>query len=125
MLTSVSALGVAGVTAAGGIVTTVVGRRQPRGASRREDFKLLTDQHRKEIDRLDKRVDELETDADRDRQRATRDRQKINAQDYALRYMVGWLRDLVAYIRRAGLEPPLPPQPIPEEVQPYMHDVGV
>jgi hypothetical protein len=122
MLTAVSALGVAGVTAAGGIVTAVVGRRQPRGESRRADFTLLTAQHRKEIERLDRRVDELESDAERDRERAQRDRQKIHAQDYALRYMAGWLKDLVSYIRHSGLEPPSPPQPMPDEVRPYVHD---
>lgn len=125
MLTAVSALGVAGVTAAGGIVTTVVGRRQPRSESRRADIVLITDQHRKEITRLDKRVDELEADAERDRERATRDRQKIAGQDYALRYIVAWVRELVRYIRRSGLEPPAPPQPVPEEAQPYLHDIGV
>lgn len=122
MLTAVSAMGVAGVTAAGGIVTAVVGRRQPRGQQRRDDFKLLSEQHHKEIGRLDRRVDELESDAERDRERADRDRQKINGQEYALRYLAGWVRDLVGYIRRSGLEPPLPPQPMPEEVRTYIHE---
>jgi hypothetical protein len=125
MLTAVSALGVAGLTAAGGVATTVIGRRQPRASSRRDDFVLLTDQHRKEIQRLDRRVDELESEAEVDRERADRDRAKINGLDFALRYFVAWTRELVGYSRRAGLEPPLPPQPIPPEVQPYMHDVGV
>lgn len=124
MLTAVSAMGVAGLTAAGGVATAIIGRRQPRGQQRRDDFALLTEQHRKEFDRLDKRVDELESEADRDRQRADRDRQKIAGQDYALRYLAGWVRDLVAYIRRGGLEPPAPPQPMPDEVRPYV-DAGV
>lgn len=125
MLTAVSALGVAGLTAAGGVATAVIGRRQPRASSRRDDFVLLTDQHRKEIERLDRRVDELESEAERDRERAERDRVKINGLDFALRYVVAWTRELVSYTRRAGLEPPLPPQPVPPEVQPYLHDVGV
>jgi hypothetical protein len=120
MLTAVSALGVAGLTAAGGVATAVIGRRQPRGASRRADITLVTEQHRKEIGRLDKRVDELEADADRDRERAERDRQKIAGQDYALRYLASWVRDLVTYIRRGGMEPPAPPLPIPDEVRPYI-----
>lgn len=124
MLTAVSALGVAGVTAAGGIATAVIGRHQPRGQRRRDDLTWLTDQHRTEIERLDRRVDELESEAERDRERAERDRKKINGQDYALRYLAGWVRDLVAYIRRGGLEPPAPPLPMPEEVRPYI-DAGV
>ena len=115
MLTSVSALGVATVTAAGGIATAVIGRRQPRGQSRRDDFKLLTEQHRKEIARLDRRVDDLESEAERDRD-------KINGQEYALRYLANWVRDLVSYIRRSGLEPPAPQQPMPAEVRPYINE---
>ena len=99
-------------------------KKSPR-QERREDFMLVSDQHRKEITRLDKRVDELEADAERDRERAQRDRQKINAQDYAMRYVTAWVRDLVGCIRRSGLEPPLPPQPVPEEIRPYMHDIAV
>lgn len=122
MLTAVSALGVAGLTAAGGVATAVIGRRQPRGQRRRDDLTWLTDQHRTEIERLDRRVDELESDAERDRERAERDRRKINGQDYALRYLAGWVRDLVGYIRRSGLEPPAPPLPMPEEVRPYVNE---
>jgi Skp family chaperone for outer membrane proteins len=122
MLTAVSALGVASVTAAGGIATAVIGRHQPRGQRRRDDLGWLTEQHRKEIDRLDKRVDELETDAERDRERAERDRRKITSQDYALRYVTNWVRDLVGYIRNAGLEPPAPSQPMPDEVRTYIHE---
>ena len=124
MATAVSALAASGVTAFGGIATVVIGRRQPRGQRRRDDFTLLTESHRKEIGRLDRRVDELETDAERDRERAERDRQKIAGQDYALRYLAGWVGDLVGYIRRSGLEPPPPPQPMPEEVRPYVHEAA-
>lgn len=122
MVAAISAVVVSGVTSIGGAATVVIGRRQPRGQRRRDDFSLLTEQHRKEIGRLDRRVDELETDAERDRERADRDRQKINGQDYALRYLANWVRDLVGYIRTSGLEPPLPPQPMPEEVRPYVHE---
>ncbi|GGY73029.1 hypothetical protein GCM10010300_15500 [Streptomyces olivaceoviridis] len=40
------------------------------------------------------------------------------------RYIASWARSLVAYMRHAQLEPPPPPQPIPEEVRPYVHDIG-
>lgn len=122
MLTAVSALGVAGVTAAGGIATAVIGRRQPRGQRRRDELGWLTEQHRKEIGRLDRRVDELESDAERDRERTERDRQKINGQDYALRYLASWVHDLVSYIRRGGMEPPAPPMPMPDEVRTYIRE---
>ncbi|MGW0131878.1 hypothetical protein [Streptomyces sp. NPDC003299] len=117
MLTALSALAVAIVTAAGGILTAVVGRRQPRGQQRRDDFAAVTDRMEREITRQGQRIDELEEDAERDRQR-------INAQDFALRYIAGWARSLVTYMRQAHLEPPPPPQPMPEEVRPYLHDIN-
>ncbi|MER6147945.1 hypothetical protein [Streptomyces hirsutus] len=121
MLTALSALAVAVVTAIGGIVTTVIGRRQPRrprGADRRDDFTAVTD-------RLGQHIERLEREAEQDRQQADQDRARISAQDFALRYIAGWSRSLVAYMRQARLEPPPPPQPIPEEVRPYLHDVGM
>jgi hypothetical protein len=38
MQTALTALAVAGITAIGTIVSVVVGRRQPRGQGRRDDF---------------------------------------------------------------------------------------
>ncbi|MEU9643587.1 hypothetical protein [Streptomyces sp. NPDC048188] len=116
MLTALSALAVAGVTAVGGIVTAVIGRRQPRGQQRRDDFTAVTSRMEGEITRQGQRIDELEEDAERDR--AT-----LRAQDFALRYLAGWARSLVSYMRDAHLEPPPPPQPVPEEVRPYLHDI--
>ncbi|MFF7290654.1 hypothetical protein [Streptomyces griseorubiginosus] len=120
MLTAVSALAVALVTAAGGVVTAVIGRRQPRrprGAERRDDFTAVTD-------KLGEHIARLEREAEQDRQQAEADRGRITAQDYALRYIAGWARSLVAYMRQQRLEPPPPPQPIPDEVRPYLHDIG-
>jgi len=116
MLTALSALAVAVVTAIGGIVTAVIGRRQPRGQQRRDDFTTVTDRMDREITRQGQRIDELEEEAERDRAR-------ITAQDFALRYIGSWARSLVAYMRDQRLEPPPPPQPIPDEVRPYLHDV--
>ncbi|MEV6995754.1 hypothetical protein AB0N87_42670 [Streptomyces sp. NPDC093228] len=116
MLTAVSALAVAMVTAVGGVVTAVVGRRQPRGQSRRDDFTAVTDRMEREITRQGEKIDELEEEAERDRAR-------ITAQDFAIRYLAGWARSLVGYMRRAQLEPPPPPQPMPDEVAPYLHDI--
>lgn len=125
MLTAVSSMVVAGMTAAGGVVTVVVGRRQPRAESRRTDFKVITEEQNRQIGRQNQKIQRLETRLDEAEADAERDRRKIAGQEFALRYFVSWVRDLVGYIRRAGLEPPLPPQPVPDEVQPYMHDVGV
>ncbi|MEU5716546.1 hypothetical protein AB0G71_12275 [Streptomyces sp. NPDC020403] len=121
MLTALSALAVALVTAAGGAVTAIIGRRQPRrprGAERRDDFTAVTDQLGQHIERLERRIDEQEADSERDRER-------ITAQDVAIRYMVGWLRTMVAFARQSQLEPPPAPQPIPDEARPYLHGVGL
>lgn len=118
MLTALSALAVAGVTAVGGVVTAVIGRRQPRGQQRRDDFTVVTDRMNQEITRQGQKIDELEAEAERDRAR-------ITAQDFAIRYLAGWARSLVGYMRRQQLEPPPPPQPIPDEVAPFLHDVGM
>ncbi|MFF9309876.1 hypothetical protein ACF1BS_03105 [Streptomyces sp. NPDC014748] len=116
MLTALSALAVATVTAVGGVATAVVGRRQPRGQRRRDDFAAVTDRMEREITRQGERIDELEEDAERDRAR-------ITAQDFAIRYLAGWARSLVGYMRSQQLEPPPPPQPVPDEVRPYLHDI--
>ncbi|KOG73561.1 hypothetical protein ADK77_08530 [Streptomyces antibioticus] len=119
MLTALSALAVALVTAAGGVVTAVIGRRQPRrprGAERRDDFTAVTD-------KLSEHIARLEREAEQDRQQAEHDRQRIAEQESALRYIAGWARSLVAYMRQQRLEPPPPPQPVPDEVRPYLHDI--
>lgn len=118
MLNAVSALAVALVTAVGGVVTAVIGRRQPRGQQRRDDFTAVTDRMEKEITRQGQKIDELEAEAERDRAR-------ITAQDFAIRYLAGWARSLVGYMRRQQLEPPPPPHPVPDEVAPFLHDVGI
>ncbi|SED27414.1 hypothetical protein SAMN05216532_4028 [Streptomyces sp. 2231.1] len=120
MLTALSALAVAIVTAIGGIATAIVGRRQPRrprGAERRDDFTAVTN-------KLSEHIERLEREAEQDRQQAEQDRARLSAQDFALRYLAGWARSLVAYMRQAQLEPPPPPQPVPNEVAPYLHDIG-
>ena len=127
MLTALSALAVATVTAIGGVATAIVGRRQPRrprGAERRDDFTAVTDKLSDPITRLEREAEQDRQQAEQDRQQAEQDRQRISAQDFALRYIAGWARSLVAYMRQAQLEPPPPPQPIPDEVRPYLHDIG-
>ncbi|MFI5800222.1 hypothetical protein [Streptomyces sp. NPDC051677] len=117
MLTALSALAVATVTAGGAVATAIVGRRQPRGQRRRDDFTTVTARLDKDIERLEKRVAEQE-------EASGRDRARIGAQDFALRYLASWCRTLVGYMRQQQLEPPPPPQPVPDEVRPFLHDLN-
>jgi uncharacterized protein HemX len=125
MVTALSALGVAGVTAAGGVVTAVVGRRQPRGQQRRDDFTAVTDRLDLHMARLERRIEEQDRRIDEQEEESDRDRERMAAQDTTIRYLAAWVRSLVGYIRTAQLEPPVPPQPVPQEVQPYLHDAGI
>ncbi|MFE7235650.1 hypothetical protein ACFVAF_34520 [Streptomyces sp. NPDC057596] len=118
MLTALSALAVAVVTAVGGVATTIVGRRQPRGQQRRDDFTTI-------VTELRTSHAEVKAELQQQKEQADRDRARITAQDYSIRYLAGWARSLVGYMRQSQLEPPPPPQPVPEEVQPYLHDVGL
>lgn len=111
MPTTLSAPAVALVTAAGGVVTTITGRRQPRsrGAERRDDFTAVTD-------RLSQHIERLEREAEQDRQRITaRDSPRGTSRGGRGR----WWRTCVRQ-----MEPPPPPQPVPDEVRPYLHDIG-
>lgn len=121
MLTAISALAVALVTATGGAVTAIIGRRQPwrpRGAERRDDFTAVTD-------KLGEHIARLEREAEQDRQQADQDRERITAQEVTIRYLAGWVRNLVGHIRASGTEPPPAPQPVPAQAQAHLHDVGL
>lgn len=110
MQTALASLAVALITAIGTIVSVVVGRRQPRGQGRRDDFTTVTTRLDKDIERLESRV--------------TRQDAKIAGQASAITYLLGWTRQLVRVVRAAGLQPPQPP-PVPEEAKPFLHDMGV
>lgn len=118
MVTAFSALAVAVVTALGSVITAVVGRRQPRRAHRRDDFTAVTD-------KLGDHIARLEREAEQDRQQAEQDRERITAQDVTIRYLAGWVRNLVTHIRASDREPPPPPQPVPDPARAYLHDVGL
>lgn len=92
-------------------------RRSPR-QERRDDFTVVTDRMTQDISRLERRVSEQEVESERQRGR-------ITGQDFTIRYLVGWIRGLVGYIRKSGLEPPAPPQPVPDEARQYLLDIGV
>lgn len=110
MLAALVALSVALITAIGGIVTVVVGRRQPRGQGRRDDFTTVTARQDKEIERLDGRITNQEA--------------RISGQSAAITYLSTWTRSLVGFVRASGLQPP-PPPPVPDEAKPHLHDIGV
>ncbi|MFF4166861.1 hypothetical protein [Streptomyces sp. NPDC001741] len=110
MLTALAALGVAGVTAIGAVVSAVMGRRQPRRQARRDDFTTVTDRQDKEIERLDKRINQQDA--------------RIFGQASAITYLSTGYRSLLSFVRAAGLQPP-PAPPVPDEAKPFLHDIGV
>jgi hypothetical protein len=56
---------------------------------------------------------------------AREQRKRLAGQDFAIRYLTGWVRGLYSDMRRTGIEPPAPPQPMPTEVRQYLDDIGV
>jgi hypothetical protein len=116
------------VTAATGVVVAVVsagasvwaGRsaRRTKRQEKRDDFTVVTDRMDREIARQGSRIDELETESEQQRTRLT-------GQDFTIRYLTNWVRSLYGVIRTSEIEPPVPPQPMPPEVQQYLHDIGV
>jgi hypothetical protein len=112
-----SAVAVSLATLGGTVYTARAGRRT-RGQERRDDFTTVTDRMERELERLGKRVDEQELES------ATQ-KARISGQDYTIRYLAGWVRSLVGFVQTSGLEPPPIPEPIPEEVRPYLRDLGV
>ncbi|MFJ7418003.1 hypothetical protein ACIQXD_05240 [Streptomyces uncialis] len=117
MWTAVSG-GAVGVASA--VVTAWGARaaRRTRRDHRRDDFTAVTDRMEKEITRQGQRIDELEADSEQQRTR-------VAGQDYTIRYLTAWVRSLYGHIRESGAEPPPPPQPVPDDVRPYLHDIGV
>jgi len=115
--TALSALGVASVGLAGTVYTARAGRRSGK-QERRDDFTAVTERMERELERLAKRVDEQELET-------TQQRARLAGQEYSIRYLCGWIRSMVGFIQASGLEPPPAPHPIPEDVRPYLHDLGV
>lgn len=115
--TGISGLAVSLATAGGAIYTARAGRRT-RGQELRDDFSTITGRLDKEVRRLQHRADEQEADAGVLRGR-------IATQDHTILYLVSWVRLLVAEVRRGGQESPPIPEPIPDDVKPYLHDIGI
>jgi hypothetical protein len=109
MVTALSGVGVSVATAAGSWLVARAGRRT-RQQERRDDFTAVTARMDKEIKRLEGRVERQES--------------RITDQDAAIAWLTGRLRSLLAYTRKAGLEPP-PPPPMPPRVQEYLTHIDV
>jgi hypothetical protein len=116
MVTALSGVGVSVVTA-GGTWMAARASRRTREQERRDDFVALTEQAGKAIERLERRVQAQEEEADKQRRR-------IADQDAAIGWLAVRIRALVAYIRKAGLEPPAP-DPMPERARDYLNHIDV
>jgi len=99
-----------------GTATTVaaafVGRaaRRTRRQETRDDFTVIKDA-------LNGRIDELKDEMEDQRK-------LVGDQAEALNYLVVRVRSLVAYIRKAGMEPPAPPA-MSDRVRDYLHHIDV
>lgn len=93
------------VAAAG--VTTVAGAfvgraaRRSRRQENRDDFVVISEQQGRAIERLEKRVQQGESKAEAQQER-------LAENDEAIAWALVRIRDLVAYIRKSGGEPPAP-----------------
>lgn len=114
---AVSALGVSGVTLGGTVYTARAGRRTARQENR-SDFRVVTARMEKELERLSTRLDEQVLES-------VQQRARLAGQEYSLRYLAGWVRSMVGFIRASGLEPPPAPIPIPEDVRPFLQGLDV
>lgn len=112
-----SALGVSAVTLAGTVYTARAGRRSA-AAERRDDFRVVTSRMERELKRLGDRLDEQELES-------VQQRARLAGQEYSIRYLAGWVRSMVGFIRASGLEPPPAPQPVPEDVRLFLQDLDV
>ncbi|MFD0405633.1 hypothetical protein [Kitasatospora sp. NPDC127116] len=112
-----SALGVSAVTLAGTVYTARAGRRSA-AAERRDDFRVVTNRMERELERLGKRLDEQELES-------VQQKARLAGQEYSIRYLAGWVRSMVGFVRASGLEPPPAPQPVPEDVRPFLQGLDV
>lgn len=116
MWTALSGVAVSGLTAFGSVWVAKAGRRTAQ-QERRDDFTTITQA-------LNEQVTGLKTDLAEQKEETVRQRRRIGDQDLAIGYLLGRLRTLVDFIRKAGLEPPVAP-PMPERVREYIHHIDV
>jgi hypothetical protein len=100
---------VIGTVATGGFAAWAArSAKRTKPQERRDDFTTVTDRMDKEIKRLETRQGEQQD--------------QITGQGAAISWLVVDRRGLVRYIRKAGLEPPMP-RPIPERARPYLDSI--
>lgn len=108
--------GLALIGTVGGVVAARAARRT-KAQERRDDFTAITTQQGNAIERLEKRIERQESEAERQRVR-------IAGQDATIGYLLGRVRGLVGYIRKAGMEPPAP-EPMSDRVREYLQHIDV
>jgi hypothetical protein len=123
MWTALSGVAVSGITALGTVWVARAGRRTAEAGRRtveqeqRDNFTTFTKALNEEMGRL-------KTDLTEQKEESARQRRRIGDQDLAIGYLLGRLRTMVDFIRKAGLEPPAAP-PMPERVREYIHHIDV
>ncbi|MFI8499477.1 hypothetical protein ACIGFK_13410 [Streptomyces sp. NPDC085524] len=95
-----ASIGVSAVTGMSGVWAVRAARRTPR-QERRDDFTAISEQQGKAIERLEQRIKARESEAESQRER-------LAECDEATAWLLVRVRDLVAYIRKSGGEPPAP-----------------
>ncbi|MFF5778187.1 hypothetical protein ACFY7Y_14700 [Streptomyces virginiae] len=92
-----------GLTGAAAVASAFAGRaaRRSKRQENRDDFVAISEQQGRAIERLEKRVQQGETKAELQQER-------LAENDEAIAWALVRIRDLVAYIRKSGGEPPVP-----------------
>lgn len=100
---------VIGTVATGGLAAWAArSAKRTKPQERRDDFTTVTNRMDKEIKRLETRQGEQQD--------------QITGQGAAIAWLVDDRGRLVGYIRKSGLEPPMP-RPIPQRARPYLDSI--
>ncbi|WP_159046029.1 hypothetical protein [Streptomyces sp. WM6372] len=91
-------VGLAGATAVASAFAGRAARRSKRQENR-DDFVAISEQQGRAIERLERRVEQGET-------KAAAQQERLAENDEAIAWALVRIRDLVAYIRKSGGEPP-------------------
>jgi hypothetical protein len=105
--------GVVGVASAAAAAWSGRAARRTRRDHRRDDFTVVTDAMRKQMDRQEQRIDELEHSSDRQDAR-------LEGAGVAITYLIDRVRGLTTWVRSAGLEPPAA-KPIPDQAREFIN----
>lgn len=109
---------VLGTVATGGLAAWAArSAKRTKSQERRDDFTTVTARMDKNIERLERRIEQQEDES-------AAQQEQIIGQGAAIGWLVSDRRNLVGYIRGAGLEPPLA-RPIPERARPFLDSIDV